>query len=253
MSAKGTPPPGRAPALEGRIAVVTGAARGIGRATAVALAGEGAEVVGMDVLDLQGTVAEIRAAGGRARAVSADVSNREAVQRAFAAAVPKGRLDILVTAAGIYGRTTGIDDLDPAELEAVLAVNLKGTLWCVQAALPMMRQHGGAIVCIGSVAGRAGGVLAGPHYVASKGAVHALVRWVAKTQAAHGVRANAVAPGAVETEMIRGKGYTPDYCPMGRLGRPEDVAQAALFLASPASDYVTGTVLDVNGGYFMGS
>jgi 3-oxoacyl-[acyl-carrier protein] reductase len=175
------------------------------------------------------------------------------VRRAFAAAVPDGRLDILVTAAGVYGRTTGIDDLDEDELEAVLAVNLKGALWCVQAALPMMRQHGGSIVCIGSVAGKVGGVLAGPHYVASKGAVHALVKWVARTQAVHGVRANGVAPGAVETEMIRGKGYTPDYCPLGRLGRPEDVAQAVLFLASPASDYVTGTVLDVNGGYFMGS
>ncbi|HZV48525.1 MAG TPA: SDR family NAD(P)-dependent oxidoreductase [Candidatus Dormibacteraeota bacterium] len=233
--------------------MVTGAARGIGRAVAVALAGVGAGVVGMDVLDVQETMDAARAVGGQARAMQVDVTDREAVRRAFAAAVPDRRLDILVTAAGVYGRTTDIDDLEEDELEAVLAVNLKGALWCVQAALPMMRRHGGSIVCIGSVAGKVGGVLAGPHYVASKGAVHALVKWVARTQAVHGVRANGVAPGAVETEMIRGKGYTPDYCPLGRLGRPEDVAQAVLFLASPASDYVTGTVLDVNGGYFMGS
>jgi 3-oxoacyl-[acyl-carrier protein] reductase len=97
-----------------------------------------------------------------------------------------------------------------------------------------------------------GGVLAGPHYVASKGGIHALVKWVSKAGAANGIYANGIAPGAIETDMIQGKGYAADYCPLGRLGQPEDIAEAVVFLASPASNYITGIVLDVNGGYYMG-
>jgi 3-oxoacyl-[acyl-carrier protein] reductase len=181
-----------------------------------------------------------------------DVSDRESVGRAIESAGRRGAIEVLVTAAGVYGSTAGIEDLDEEEVDRVLAVNLKGTLWMVQAVLPsMLERGGGKIVCIGSVAGKVGGVLAGPHYVASKGGIHALVKWVAKVGAPHGVYANAIAPGAIETEMITGKGYQPDYCPLGRLGQPEDIAEAVLFLASPASNYITGTVLDVNGGYYM--
>jgi 3-oxoacyl-[acyl-carrier protein] reductase len=241
------------PRLDGKLAIVTGAARGVGRASALALARAGAEVALLDVLETEESAAAVRAAGGRATTMRVDVGQRRAVHEAVTAvAGERGAIDILVTAAGVYGAAAGIEELDEHEVDHVLDVNLKGTLWIVQAALPRMRERGGKIVCIGSVAGRVGGVLAGPHYVASKGGIHALVKWVAKAGAAQGIYANAIAPGAIDTDMIRGKGYAPDYCPLGRLGQPEDIAEAVLFLASPASNYVTGIVLDVSGGYFMG-
>jgi 3-oxoacyl-[acyl-carrier protein] reductase len=240
------------PWLGGQVAVVTGGARGIGRVCALALADAGARVVAMDVLDCGETVAAVRAAGGDATGVDVDVTRRPAVAEAIREA-GRDRLDILVTAAGIYGSSTLMEDLDETEVDAVLGVNVKGTIWCLQAAFPLLAAHGGKVVCIGSVAGRVGGVRAGPHYVASKGAIHALVKWAAKAGAEHGVYCNGVAPGVVDTPMIAGKGYTPDVSPLGRLGQPEDIAQAVLYLASPASNYVTGTVLDVNGGAFMGA
>jgi 3-oxoacyl-[acyl-carrier protein] reductase len=238
--------------LEGRRAVVTGAARGIGAASALALAGAGAEVVAWDVLDTSETVDRICSGGGRATGGRVDVTDRAAVTRAVRE-VAAGGIDVLVTAAGIYGGATAIEDLDEAEVDAVLNVNLKGTMWCVQAALPTLRERGASVVCVGSEAGKIGGLLAGPHYVASKGAIHAFVRWLAKIGAPDGIRANGVAPGAVDTDMTRGRGYSPDYCPLQRLGEPEDIAQAILYLASPAANYVTGIVLDVNGGHFVGA
>jgi 3-oxoacyl-[acyl-carrier protein] reductase len=241
------------PRLDGKLAIVTGAARGIGRASALALTRAGADVALMDVLDVEEAAGAVRVAGGRPIARRVDVSDRMAVQEAVAdLSAERGGIDVLVTAAGIYGTTSGLDDLNEEEVEQVLAVNLKGTLWMVQAAYPHMTERGGKIVCIGSVAGKVGGLLAGPHYVASKGGIHALVKWLAKAGAPHGVYANGIAPGAIETDMIEGKGYAADYCPLGRLGQPEDIAEAVVFLASPASNYITGIVLDVNGGYYMG-
>jgi 3-oxoacyl-[acyl-carrier protein] reductase len=241
------------PRLDGKLAIVTGAARGIGRASALALTRAGAEVALIDVLDVEEAARAVREAGGRPTTAEVDVSDRRSVHEAVAAlAGERGSIDVLVTGAGIYGKTSGLDELDEEEVDKVLAVNLKGTLWMVQAALPYMTERGGKIVCIGSVAGKVGGVLAGPHYVASKGGIHALVKWVAKAGAGQGVYANGIAPGAIETDMIQGKGYASDYCPLGRLGQPEDIAEAVVFLASPASNYITGIVLDVNGGYHMG-
>ena len=178
-----------------------------------------------------------------------DVTDRSALAETFAG---YRRIDVLVTCAAIYGETADIDDLDDTDVASVLDVNVKGTLWTLQAVLPHMRQHGARIVCVGSVAGKVGGVRAGPHYVASKGAVHALVKWAAKTQAQYGVLVNGVAPGVVDTPMIVGKGYTPDYCPLGRLAEPEEIARVVVFLASPAASYMTGTIVDVNGGAAMG-
>lgn len=239
--------------LESRRAVVTGASRGVGRATALALCRAGATVALLDVLGLNETAGQIKALGGQASAFQVDVADRSAVRETMRqAAGDAQRIDVLVTAAAVYGDVMGIDDLDEAELERVLAVNLKGTLWSVQAVLPFMRQHGGNIVCIGSLAGKTGGVLAGPPYVASKGGVHAAVKWLAKTEAANKIYANGIAPGAVDTAMIAGRGYRPDYCPLQRFAQPEEIAAVALFLASEASSYVTGTVMDVNGGHYLG-
>ena len=206
----------------------------------------------VDVGDLEATAAKIAGAGGSAIKLQVDVRDRMGLAAAFADVSRQwGGIDILVTSAGVYGRKTAIEDLDDAEVDEVLGVNFKGTLWSVQAALPHMPDSG-RIVCIGSVAGKTGGVLSGPHYGASKGAVHATVRWLAKSIAPRGICVNGVAPGAIDTDMIRGKGYSPDYCPLGRLGTPDDVAGMVMYLVSPASAYVTGSVLDVNGGYFMG-
>lgn len=235
--------------LRGQCAVVTGAARGIGARIARELAWAGAAVVVVDRADPAGTVETIRAEGGVATGETLDVSDREAV-----AATLRGleRIDILVTSAAVYGDSVAVDDLEESEVDAVLDVNVKGTLWTVRAALPLLRKRGGRVVCLGSVAGKVGGVLAGPHYVASKGAVHAMVKWLAKTEAANGIAANGVAPGVVNTEMITDRGYAGDYCPLGRLAEPEEIARVAAFLASPAASYMTGTVVDVNGGYAMG-
>ena len=235
--------------LDGRVALVTGAARGIGRACAQELAASGAVVGLLDLQDPSDTVAAIAATGGRAAGRAADVGDRAGVQAALGALADElGGFDALVTAAGIYGQTTRIEDLDDDEVDAVLRVNFKGTLWCVQAALA-----GGAsrIVCIGSVAGKVGGVLAGPHYAASKGAIHSLVKWAARAAAPSGTLVNGIAPGAVRTPMIEGRPYSGDYCPLGRLGEPEEIARVARVLCSPDADYMTGQVLDVSGGYVL--
>jgi 3-oxoacyl-[acyl-carrier protein] reductase len=238
--------------LAGRHAVVTGAARGVGQQVAVRLAAAGATVSILDVLDQTATAHAIEAAGGHARAFEVDVSDRSAVHGAVdAAASAEGSVDLVTTAAGVYGEVTSIDDLDEAELDRVLQVNLHGTVWTLQAALPHLRRQGGRIVCIGSVAGKVGGVLAGPHYAATKGAVHTLVRWLARAEARHGIAVNGVAPGVIDTAMIAGKGYQRDYCPMGRFAEPGEIADVVRFLSTSASSYMTGAVLDVNGGYYL--
>jgi 3-oxoacyl-[acyl-carrier protein] reductase len=234
--------------LEGRTVLVTGAASGIGQACAEELASHGANIGVVDLADPTATVQRLSASGTRAAGRVADVGDRAAVHAALTELAGElGGFDALVTAAGIYGSTTAIEDLDDAEVDAVLRVNFKGTLWCVQAALAAGVTH---IVCIGSVAGKVGGVLAGPHYAASKGAVHSLVKWAARAGAPD-VLVNGIAPGAVRTPMITGRPYSDDYCPLGRLGEPEDIAKIARVLCSPDASYMTGQVVDVSGGYLL--
>jgi len=238
--------------MTGQVAVVTGAARGIGAEVAKELAAAGAAVTVLDARPCDEVVTAITEAGGSAVGQIVDVTDRGAVAAAMAAAAaPAGRIDALVTCAAIYGDAVSLEELAEPDLDSVLDVNVKGTMWSVGGALPHMRDQGGRIVCIGSVAGKIGGVLAGPHYVASKGAVHALVRWIAKTEAANGIVANGVAPGVVDTPMITGKGYRPDGHPLGRFAAPEEIARVAAFLASPAASYVSGEVVDANGGLAM--
>ena len=230
-------------------AIVTGAARGIGAATAELLAARGYAVTLADLLDASATLESITTAGGVASAAELDVRDRDAVRRVVeASAEAHGGVDLLVSSAGVYGSTRRIDEIEPDELDLVIGVNLYGTFWAVQAALPFLRESRGRIICIGSLAGRIGGLRAGPHYAASKGGIHALVRWLAQAEAASGVLVNGIAPGVVETPMIDGKGYVADTLPLGRFAEASEIASVVLFLASPGASYMTGTVVDVNGG-----
>ena len=236
--------------LSGRVALVTGASRGIGRAIALALAGAGADV-GVNYAAQQdaaeAVAAAIRATGRRAMTVGADVSDGAAVAamvRAMEAGL--GPIDVLVNNAGI-GLRRGLDDLTEAEFDRTIAVNLKSVFLCTQAVLPHMRaQNWGRVVNISSGAARgAGGV--GMHYNASKAGMEGLTRGYAARLAKEGVTVNAVAPSLVETDMTSDWGRErASAIPVGRLGTVEEVAQAVLMVVGNA--YMTGQTVAVNGG-----
>jgi len=251
------------PALGGQVALVTGAARGIGQACALALARDGADVAAADVLALDATLAGIAAHGRRGLGLAFDVVDGEATRGAVRRVVAElGRLDIVVTAAGILHRDP-LEETTEAAWDRVVDVVLKGTFLVVQAAVPVMRAQGyGKIVTISSISGLIGGATSrpqdtpearhgrsGPAYAAAKGGVIALTKWLARDLGQAGIYVNTVAPGGVETEMTRGYAYTVDALPIPRMGRPEEIAEAVAFLASPASNYVTGEVLRVDGGW----
>jgi 3-oxoacyl-[acyl-carrier protein] reductase len=171
------------------------------------------------------------------------------------AAIAVGLVDAghVVTAVDVKDTAATVASIEAAGGSATGAqVDVRGRDWTVQAALPHLRRLGGHVVCVGSVAGRNGGLLSGPHYGASKGGVHAFVRWLAKTEAKNGILANAIAPGPIDTPMLQGRGYTADAVPLKRFGRAEEIASVAVFLAGPGASYITGSVLDANGGSFIG-
>jgi 3-oxoacyl-[acyl-carrier protein] reductase len=258
-----TTPASGPPILVGSVALVTGGGRGIGRASALALAETGADIAILDIEPALATVDTVKKIGRRGLALVGDVADRQAVAAAVTRTVKElGRLDIVVNNAGISERV-GLEDLDEATLSRILDVTLKGTVFVSQAAYPHLKQHGGVIVNISSTSGMAGGTVSfradgaseggrsGPAYAAAKAGVIAFTQWLAKDAGRYGIRVNAVAPGPVDTAMTRGYDYSVTTQPIARMGQPEDVAQAVVYLASPMANWVTGQVLVVDGGVVM--
>ncbi|HWE17761.1 MAG TPA: 3-oxoacyl-ACP reductase family protein [Hyphomicrobiaceae bacterium] len=237
------------PDLRNRCALVTGASRGIGRAIALALAEAGASVA----VNYRGRLPEayavtetIRQRGGKAVPVQADVSDGRAVAKMLATVERElGPIDILVNNAGVALRR-GLDDLTEADFDRTLAVNLKSAFLCTQAVLPHMRtRRWGRIVNISSGAARGAGVI-GVHYNASKAGMEGLTRGYAARLVKEGITVNAVAPSLIETDMIPAPAEAAAKVPLGRLGFPDEVAQAVLMVIGNA--YMTGQTVPVNGG-----
>lgn len=245
--------------LTEKVALVTGAARGLGRAIALELATAGAKVV-VNYAGSEGKAAEvvekIRAAGGEAFAVQADVSQAEDVERLVKAALEGfGRIDILVNNAGI-ARDNLLLRMKEGDWDAVLDTNLKGVYLCTKAVSKgMLKQRFGVIVNISSVVGISGNA-GQANYAAAKAGVIGFTKSMAKELAPRGIRVNAVAPGYIATDMTdilpeEVKNEMISHIPLGRVGKPEDVAKAVLFLASPSAGYMTGQTLVVDGGMEM--
>lgn len=246
--------------MTGRVALVTGAGQGMGRAVAVMLAERGARIAVNDVNPeaAAAAVSELRTAGAEAIAVPGDVTDAAAVREMVAAPVAAwGGLHILVNNAGVL-RPTKVADIPEAEWDWVIAVNLKGTFLCSQAALPAMRAAGwGRIINFSSTAGKNVSTVGGAHYTAAKAGILGFTRHLAKEVAADGITVNAVCPGLIDTEMVRAtiddarvEAYARSF-PIPRLGRPEEVADLVVFLASDRAAYITGASLDINGGDLM--
>jgi 3-oxoacyl-[acyl-carrier protein] reductase len=237
------------PELNGRIALVTGASRGIGAAVAACLAEAGAAVAvnyRERATEADTIVADIKRKGGRAIATAADASQAAAVARMVDQVTSAlGPIDILVNNAGI-AIVRGIDDLTESEFDQTIAVNLKSAFLCTQAVLPAMRaRKWGRIVNISSLAARGGGGI-GVHYNASKAGMEGLTRGYAARLVKEGITVNAVAPALIETDMMRGRSDLASRIPLGRMGRSEEVAQAVLMVLG--NDYMTGQTIALNGG-----
>ncbi len=238
------------PRLDGQTALVTGAAGGIGRAVVSAFCDAGAQVIATDIVEDGGKFPE------QTRYRRCDVTDRGAVEALIDNELKHAPIDILILCAGTISNVPLQQSTDD-EWEKIFAVNVMGTVNPVRKLFPVMAERGyGKMVALGSIAAKIGGVASGPSYVSAKSAVHGLMKWVAKAGAGKGVYANIIAPGPVETPMWsnvtdRAPPSAHNSVPLGRFGQPEDIAQSILFLSSPASNWITGTVLDVNGGMLM--
>jgi len=251
--------------LKDRIAIVTGGARGIGRACAVALAREGAHVCVTDISPMEETIDEIKSLGRQAIGIKTDVSKKEDVLNMVAQVIEKfGKIDILVNNAGTCQRVP-LEELTEEQWDRDVNTIMKGTFLCTQAVYPHMKKSGfGKMINIASISGKIGGAVSkkgdgveskrgrsGPGYAAAKGGVIAFTKWVAKDAGCYGIYVNAVAPGGIDTEMTKGYTYPIEDLPISRMGKPEEVAQAVVFLASELSNYITGQAINVDGGWVM--
>lgn len=246
--------------LEGKTAVVTGSARGIGKVIVRCLAQCGARVMMADINEetLGQAEHELREEGLEVAGTAVDVGSPESLRTAMKAAAGMfGRLDILVNCAGILG-VSDIEEMTKNEWNRVLDINLGGTFFACQAALPYLKESGaGRIINISSLAGRNGGFSGSMSYVASKGGVISITRGMAKKFAQYNITVNAVCPGTTETEMLKGYSrqqieFQLSHILMRRLGKPEEIAAAVCYLASDEAGFVTGVILDVNGGAYFG-
>jgi NAD(P)-dependent dehydrogenase (short-subunit alcohol dehydrogenase family) len=233
----------RVTGLEGRVALVTGAAQGIGRTIAETLLAQGARVVAADL-----ATPDVAGALG----VAMDVADEAAVDSGFATVERElGPVSVLVLNAGVFV----IEDFESVSLASwrrTIDINLTGSFLCARRALPGMREAGwGRVVAIGSSAGKTGGAKAMAAYASSKAGVMALAKSIAGEYARYGITSNALAPSLINTPMLAGIADLADKIPVGRLGTPQDVADVVTFLASDHAGYITGEVVDVNGGFLI--
>ena len=243
--------------LSGKVAIVTGASRGIGRAVGVRLAARGAQVIAAARADhADSTVVAIQSVGGRAVAVSVDVTDRASVDAMMSGVLEQfGRIDILVNNAGIT-RDQLLLRMKYEDWDQVIATNLTAAFGCAQAVIrPMIKQRSGRIISISSVVGQTGNP-GQANYAASKAGLIGFSKALAREVASRSITVNVVAPGLIDTDMTRAitdkaQGDWAAQIPLGRLGAPEEVAAAVCFLASDEASYITGQVLAVNGGMYM--
>ena len=243
--------------FEQKIALVTGAGRGMGQAVARTLAAEGAIICVNDINEdnAAATVASIQQAGGTALAAVADISEWNAVRQMVDHIVEQHKtIDILVNNAGILRTTSPLEEIADAEWDLMMAVNVKGAFNCTKAVLPIMKaQRSGKIVNISSSAGRSTSSFGGAHYTTSKAAILGLTRHTAREAALFNINVNAIAPGSMDTEMVR-EMSTPELreqerqgIPLGRFGTVQDEANLVAFLCSEESSYIAGATIDING------
>lgn len=240
--------------LEGQVAIVTGGGGGIGKATCLAFAREGADIVipEVNIANAEAAAAEIQALGRKCKVIETDVSNGDSVRAMVRQTLDAfGRVDILVNNAGIFSYTR-IDVCTEEEWDRMMAVNLKGPFLCSQAVMETMKaQRSGRIINLGSLAGQVGGIVASAPYSASKAGVMCLTKSLARVLGEYGITVNSIAPGVAATEMAKNHPDMRAQIPLGRVADASEIASAILFLASEEGRYLTGATLDVNGGIRM--